>query len=143
MRLVLLFVILAASLAGTSEAWAAVPGCEARAIRAQQVLIGADLENWAPVNDRTVLIWSGHSTRAALVRLAQPLDGLTTVAVINLVDGDHDGSISPCGHDGITLASGPDDGRIVRIVSIQLLSEKRTAELDPGARIATAELTTV
>jgi hypothetical protein len=139
-RSVLLFAALAALLGTSGRAWAAASGCEARAAHAQQVLLGAQLDSWEPLNDLEVLIWTTHSTRADLVRLAKPLHGLGSAAVIDLVDGDHDGSISPCGHDGIRLGGGMGGGTMVRIVSIRLLSEGRTAELDRGARVTVMEL---
>lgn len=142
-RSVLLFAALAALLGTADPAWAATSGCEARAAHAQQVLVGAQLDNWEPLNDLEVLIWTAHSTRADLVRLAKPLHGLGSAAIIDLVDGDHDGSISPCGRDGIRLGGGTGGGTMVRIVSIRLLSERRTAELDPGARVAAMELARV
>lgn len=139
-RSALLFAVLAALFGATGSASAAVRGCEARAARANQVLVGAELDNWEPVNDLEVLIWTKHSTRADLVKLASPLYGLGGAAIIDLVDGDHDGSITPCGHDGIRLDSGTKGGKMVRIFSIQLLSERRTAELDTGAHSAAMDL---
>ena len=125
------------ALGAPSHAVAASSGsvCESRAIRDGQVLAGASLENWEPVNDRTVLIWTGHDKRAYLVRLDRPLAGLTAAATIDLLDGDHDRSISACGHDGVTISEGG-DGTIARIVAIELLSYRRTMELDPAARRA-------
>jgi hypothetical protein len=63
---------------------------------------------WEPVSDRVVLIWARKSQRAYLVRLDRRLYGLTDAAVIDLLDGDHDCSISSCGHDGIVI--GDDKG---------------------------------
>lgn len=131
--LVALVVLLASS---HGVAAAATSDCETRAIRSQQVLVGASLENWEPVNDRTVLIWTGHETRAHLVRLDRPLYGLTAAPIIDLVDGDQDRSISPCGHDGISIGDGQGDRTVARIVSIEFLSYRRTIELDPGAHPA-------
>lgn len=109
------------------------PPCEAHAARTQ-VLSADSLDNWEPLDDRTVLIWIKHSTRANLVRLARPIDSLVNAPVIYLVDGDHDGSISACGPDGIAIGGGADVGQTVRIISIELLSGRETAELDPGAQ---------
>lgn len=114
--------------------------CEQHAIGAQQVLFGGTVDNWEPVNDHTVLIWTKHSLRAHLVKLKSPLLGLMDAPIIVLVDGDHDGRISSCGHDGIVLADGADGGHVARIASIRLLSERRTAQLDPGEQIASAGL---
>lgn len=125
------------ALVASSYALAASSGsaCKSRAIRDGQVLAGASLENWEPVNDRTVLIWTGHDKRAHLVRLDRPLAGLAAAATIDLVDGDYDRSISPCGHDGVTIDEGG-DGTIARIVAIEFLSYRRTLELDSAARRA-------
>lgn len=106
--------------------------CEQHAVRERQVLFGGTVDNWEPVNDRTLLIWTGHSQRAHLVKLESPLHGLMAAPIIVLVDGDHDGKISPCGHDGIVLGDGANGGHIADIASIKLLSERRTLQLDPG-----------
>lgn len=141
MLLIVLMVLLASS-RGVAAA-AATSGCEMRATRSEEVLVGASLQNWEPVNDRTVLIWTGHETRAHLVRLDRPLSGLTTAPIIDLVDGDHDRSISPCGRDGIKIADGQGDGTVARIVSIEYLSYRRTAELDPDTQAALLHLVRV
>ena len=112
----------------------ATTACEAHAARTHQVLLADSLDNWEPVSDRTVLIWTRHSTRANLVRLDKPLAGLADASFIYLVDGDHDTRISPCGRDGVAIGDGTGVGQIARIVSIEPLSDKRTTELDPGAR---------
>lgn len=139
MRATLRLAALAVLLAATPHAAAAASSCEARAAGTHQALLGGSLDNWEPVNDRTVLIWVRHSARARLVRLDRPLEGLATATVVVLVDGDHDGSISACGSDGMAIGDGPRIGKVARIVSIRLLSEKRTAELDPGARVMRPE----
>lgn len=133
LRATLLLAALVPLLAATPDVAAAASSCEARAARAHQLLLGRSLDNWEPLNDRTVLIWTRHSRRAHLVRLDRPLEDLTAAAVLVLVDGSHDGRISACGNDGIAIGDGPGIGPVARIVSIELLSEKRTAELDPGA----------
>jgi hypothetical protein len=142
MRAALLLIALAALIASSRGfgAETATSGCEIRAIRSQEVLVGASLENWEPVDDRTVLIWTGHETRAHLVRLDRPLSGLTAAPIIDLVDGDGDRSISPCGHDGIRIGGGQDDGTVARIVSIEYLSYRRTMELDRDGQAASLRL---
>jgi hypothetical protein len=130
----LLLAGLVVQLAATPHAAAAVSNCEARAARTHQTLLADSLDNWEPVDDRTVLIWLRHSTRAHLVRLDRPLHGLSEAAVVVLVGGDHDLNISACGKDGLAIGDGPGTGQIARIASIQLLTEKRTAELDRGAQ---------
>jgi len=132
-RLALPIVALMSLFGSWRAAVAAAADCERHAARASQVLFGPSLENWEPLNDRTVLVWTGRETRAHLVRLERPLDGLTDASIIVLVDGDHDLSISACGHDGIAIGEGEGQGRVARIVSIELLSYQRTLELDPGA----------
>jgi len=113
--------------------------CEARAIRHEEVMIAAQMVNWEPVDDRSVLIWMGRSMQAHLVRLAKPLPGMREAPIITLLDGDGDGTISPCGQDIVVL--GEEDGRAsdsaprATIVSVQLLSAKRTAQLDRGAQL--------
>ena len=128
-----LVVLLAAAHAAAA---AATTDCASRAAPAGGVLVGTSLENWEPVNDRTVLIWTGRDIRAHLVRLSRPLAGLSAAEVIDLVDGDHDRRISACGRDGVAIGGGQGDGTLARIVSIELLSYRRTMQLDPGAAAA-------
>lgn len=133
----LLLGILVSLLGGAQRAAAAAAGasaCEARALAAHEVVRGGSLENWEPLSDRAVLIWAKHSARAYLVSLDKNLEGLAAAPVIDLVDGDHDDSLSPCGHDGVAIGDGAGNGTIAHIVSIELLSLRRTAELDPGAQ---------
>lgn len=134
LRTALLLAGLVVQLAAAPHAAAAVSSCEARAVRTHQALLAGSLDNWEPVNDHTVLIWLRHSTRAHLVTLDRALDGLSEAVVVVLVDGDHDLSISACGKDGLAIGDGPRIGQVARIVSIHLLSEKRTAELDGSAQ---------
>ena len=134
-RSTLLLGMLGVLFATTCVAATVSSACEQHAIREQQVLFGGTLDNWEPVNDHTVLIWTNHSLRAHLVKLKRPLRGIMAAPVIVLVDSDHDGRISPCGHDGIILGDGADGGHIARIVSIRLLSERRTVQLDPSEHI--------
>ena len=112
---------------------ATVPGCETRAARTHQVLRARSMANWEPLDNRTVVIWTQDSARAHLVRLDRALAGLADAPVIYLVDADRDGRISACGRDGIVIRDGRDVTQVARIVSIELLSARRTAELDPGA----------
>lgn len=143
-RPALLLGVLAVLLATTCPAGAVTLTCEQHAIRNQQVLLSGTLDNWEPVNDRTVLIWTGHSLRAHLVRLKSPLQGLMITPIIVLVDGDHDGRISPCGHDGVLLGEGAGGERhVADIISIELLSERRTVQLDPGEHVDRAGLMSV
>lgn len=117
------------------DATAIAPDCEARAMRAHRVLLADSMDNWEPLDDRTVLIWTKHSSRAHLVRVDRALAGLTHAAMLYLVDPDHDGLITPCGRDGIVIGYGVEVTQIARIVSIDLLSAKRTAELDRGSHM--------
>lgn len=113
---------------------ATVPGCETRAARVHQVLRASSMSNWEPLDNRTVLIWTKDSARAHLVRLDRALAGLTDAPMIYLVDADRDGRISACGRDGIVIRDGRDVTQVARIVSIELLSVRQTADLDPGGR---------
>lgn len=132
LRAALLLGILVSLLGGLQCAAAAASTCEARALAAHEVVPGGRLDNWEPLSERAVLIWTKHSARAYLVSLDRSLEGLGAAPVIDLVDGDHDDSLSPCGHDGVAITDG--NGTIAHIVSIELLSLRRTAELDPGAQ---------
>ena len=78
--------------------------------------------------------------RAHLVKLKEPLHGLMAAPIIVLLDGDRDGRVSPCGHDGIILGDGADGGHVVSIVSVNLRSERRTVQLDPSGHIDPAGL---
>ena len=122
-------------LAAVHAATATTLGCETRAARAHRVLIADRMENWEPLDDRTVLIWTKHSGRAHLLRIDREITGLTDAAVLYLVDADGDGRITPCGRDGIVIGDGAEVMQVARIASIELLSAKRTAELDRGAHM--------
>lgn len=125
-------------LGAPSIASAVTSRCEARAIRAHQTLFADRLDNWEPLDDRTLLIWTRRSVRAHLIRLEVPLAGLREADVVHLVDGDRDRVISPCGQDGVTIGDGAGGWQVARIVSIELLSKKRTAELDSGTEALVA-----
>jgi hypothetical protein len=137
--LLIALVALFASSRGIAAA-APMADCENHARHSREILVGASLENWEPVNDRTVLVWTGHETRAHLVRLDRSLPGLTAAPIIDLVDGDRDHSISACGHDGIRIGAGQGDGTVARILSIEYLSYSRTVQLDPGAQSVSRHL---
>lgn len=134
LRAALLLAVLVSLAGAMQRAAAGTCACEARAAAAHQVLLAGSLDNFEPVSDRAILIWPRHSARAYLVRLERKLPGLRAAPVIDLVDGDHDRSLSACGHDGVTVGAGAGDGTIARIISIERLSARRTAELDPGAQ---------
>ncbi|MGH8169740.1 MAG: DUF6491 family protein, partial [Steroidobacteraceae bacterium] len=134
-------VFLAALLLVSTPALAAPSQCEAHAARDHETLLAWRLANWEPLDDRTVLIWMKHSSRASLVKLARPLAGLTSAAIISLVDRDGDGTISPCGHDAVTIGYSESDA--VQIVSVTLLSEKRTVALEEGEELSRLALTHV
>lgn len=130
LRLIFLAILILAS----TRALAATSQCESHAARDHQTLLAWRLANWEPLDNRTVLVWTTHSLRASLVKLARPLDGLTSADIISLVDRDGDGTISACGRDAVTI--GDDESDAVRIVSIRLLSERRTVALDDGAELS-------
>jgi hypothetical protein len=102
--------------------------CEAQARRANLALAVADLESWEPVDARTLLVWAPSATRAHLLHLDRRLPALSHEPILTLVDGDHDGAITACGHDGILISGGHGGRAYIR--SIEYLSEKRTVELD-------------
>ena len=122
------FLMLAAALLTAPGALAGTPVCEAQAALTHQALRAPSMADWEPVSDRAVVIWTRNSSRASLVTLARPLRGLTSAAMITLVDGDADRMISPCGHDSLMLGEG--GSRAVRIASIRRLSARQTAALD-------------
>lgn len=129
-------VLLASLLAVVPRALASPPLCEEHALRSHQVLRAESLANWEPVDDKTVLVWMRHSTRARLVRLSKPLPGLTSAPIIIFVAADGDRTISACGRDALTLSY--DESEKARVVSIQRLSERLTAALD--ARVAVPKI---
>lgn len=108
----------------------ATRSCEARAARAQQSIPAEKLANWEPVDDHALLVWTLHDPRAHLVRLEHPIPGLLSAPTILLVTRNHARNVCACGHDEVIV---PGSGA-ARIASIRYLSEKRTAELDPGDR---------
>jgi hypothetical protein len=108
-----------------------VQRCEREAARQDRVLAADQLANWEPLDEQAVLIWTGDSLRAYLVRLQRPLPGLTRAPVITLVDADQDKTISACGRDALSLG---DDGTAALIVSVQRLSRQRTEELEQAAQ---------
>lgn len=132
--LVLRAAFLAALLAVVPEALASTALCEAQAVRSHQVLRPESLANWEPVDNQTVLVWMRHSTRARIVRLSRPLQGLTSAPIIIFVAGDGDRTISACGHDALTLSH--DESEKAGIVSIRRLSARLTAALDHAGEMA-------
>lgn len=139
--LVLSLLFLAALLFMSAQARAATSQCEARAARGHETLLPWTLANWEPLDDRTVVIWTEHSPRASLVKLARPLDGLTSASIITLIAGHGDRTISPCGHDALMI--GQDESTVAQIVSITRLSERRTAALDQGQDIPRMQLSRI
>ena len=107
---------------------AASASCETRALARGEALRAQDLGDWEPIDDQTLLLWARDATQAHLVRLSRPLAGLLEAPIVLLVDGDEDQVISPCGRDAVTLSDARGDA--ARISSMELLSVKRTAELD-------------
>ncbi|HTT01316.1 MAG TPA: DUF6491 family protein [Steroidobacteraceae bacterium] len=99
--------------------------CEERALHSESSMRIEDLGQWEPLDAQTLLVWASHSSRAHLLRLRKPLAGLMDTDVVALIDGDHDELISPCGHDALMV-----DEDAAEIISIEYLSEQRTAELD-------------
>ncbi len=108
-----------------SATWARAETCEAAAVRQDAAIHVEDLGAWEPVDELTVLVWPPGGTRAYLLRLARPVRGLAEVEMVSLDDGDHDGLITPCGHDAVIQ-----DDAVAEIVAIEHLSEERTVALD-------------
>jgi hypothetical protein len=102
--------------------------CETHARQTHLSLAVVELESWEPVDQRTLLVWAPAARRAHLLHLDRPVLTLTHAPNLTLVDGDHDGVISACGHDGIRVSGGHAGRAFIR--SIEYLSEKRTVELD-------------
>jgi hypothetical protein len=117
----------------------ATTGCPARSVRAQDSIPAAKLANWEPVDDQALLVWTLRDSRAHLVLLDHPIPGLLDAATIFLVTRGTDPKICACGPDELLV---PGAGA-ARIISVQYLSEKRTAELDPGASVPTHTRMTV
>jgi Family of unknown function (DUF6491) len=110
----------------------AIPaGYAAGAAGAQDSIPAARLANWEPVDEQTLLVWTLHDSRAHLVRLDHPIQGLLDAATIVLVTPSTYPNICACGLEELMV---PGAGA-ARITSVRYLSEKRTAELDPGASI--------
>lgn len=128
----------AALLLFAHRAVAATPSCDARALARHEALRAEQLDNWEPVNDRTLLVWASGSLRAELVKLDRPLEGLADAPILLLIDSDHDRVISACGDDAVAI--GDAQSQQARIVSMELLSQKRTAQLDRGASATLAVL---
>lgn len=120
-------------------AFAAGPGCEARALQARQAIPAERLANWEPMDDHTLLVWTLHDSRAYLVELSRAVPGLLDAPTVYLVTRDHDPNVSACGHDAVVVPG----GGIARIASIRYLSEKRTTELDPDGAAASRVKTAV
>jgi len=123
--------VLAAALLCGSPLSLAVPpehSCEAHAAAVHESMRIEDLGNWEPVDDSTLLIWAPGANRAHLIRLNHPVQALAGAAILTLIDGDHDGRITACGHDEIMAGDGQDG--IAGIKAIEYLSERHTAELD-------------
>lgn len=102
--------------------------CERRAMRAHLFIRVRDLDSWEPLSERTLLVWGVQATRAHLIHLRSGVPELADARILTLVDGDHDGLITACGHDAILVTN--DGGGYSAIRSMEYLSAKRTAELD-------------
>jgi hypothetical protein len=122
-----------------SYAATATAGCRAHTVGAQDSIPAARLANWEPVDEQALLIWTRHDSRAHLVRLDRPIPGLLDAAIILLVTPSSYPNIGACGSEELMV---PGVGA-ARIISVQYLSEKCTAELDPGASVPTRARVTV
>lgn len=106
----------------------ATPGCAARARHAEVSIPAQRLANWEPVDDRTLLIWTVHDSRAHLLELDHPVPGLRAAPTIFLITRNHDPNVHACADDQVMIPG----GETARIISIRYLSQKRTAQLDPA-----------
>jgi Family of unknown function (DUF6491) len=109
--------------------YAAAGGSHARTAGAQDSVPAASLANWEPVGEQALLVWTLHDSRAHLVRLDRPIPGLLDAATIFMVTRSAEPNICACSTVELMV---PGVGA-ARIISVQYLSEKRTAELDRGA----------
>jgi hypothetical protein len=87
------------------------------------------LAQWESLDESTVLLWAPNTSRAYLIGLGRPIAELLLVDDIDIADGDSDRLICPCGRDGLVEIG---SGHSARIVTIEYLSEQRTAELLGG-----------
>ena len=110
-------------------ACASTSACKARAVHLHESIHVKTLESWEPLDERTLLIWTTHDTRAHLVRLQHPIPGLASALTIFLVAGEHERTVCACGRDAVMVQG----SGLARIVSIRYLSRKQTAQLDAGA----------
>ncbi|HKZ74882.1 MAG TPA: DUF6491 family protein [Steroidobacteraceae bacterium] len=101
--------------------------CERRAVLADACIRVESLAEWEPLDDRTLLLRAPDAIRGHLLGLGRPISSLSMSDEIDVVDGDLDRLICPCGHDEILVEELP--GSAAPIASIEYLSEKRTAEL--------------
>ncbi|HEY7889235.1 MAG TPA: DUF6491 family protein [Steroidobacteraceae bacterium] len=113
---------------------ASTSACKARAVHLHESIHVEALGSWEPLDERTLLIWTSHETRAHLVRLEHPIPGLASALTIFLVAGEHERTVCACGRDAIMVQG----SGLARIASIRYLSRKQTAQLDPGADTAIA-----
>jgi len=139
MRALWLVALLGLLLAIPASSYAATAGYHPHTVGARDSIPAARLAYWEPVDQQALLVWTRHDSRAHLVRLDHPIPGLLDAATIFLVTRSTDPKICACGPDELLV---PGAGA-ARIISVQYLSEKRTAELDPGASIPTRARMTV
>jgi hypothetical protein len=63
-----------------------------------------DLSEWELVDEISIVLISPDNSRAYLLRLTLPIEGLDEAGDIDVVDADHDGRICPAGPDGVMAA---------------------------------------
>jgi hypothetical protein len=80
-----------------------------------------DLSEWEPLDEFSIVLFSPDSSRAYLLRLTWPIEGLGEADDVDVVDADHDDQICPAGPDGVVLA-GCDCGP-AQIASIRRLDQ--------------------
>jgi hypothetical protein len=83
------------------------------------------MSEWQPLDDSTILVWSGDGMHAYLLVMAAPIAGLAAAENIFIYDADRDGLICAGGTDRIATEDRPREGEPV--VSIELIGDEWAA----------------
>lgn len=83
------------------------------------------MSEWQPLDDSTILVWSGDGMRAYLLVMAAPIARLAAAENIFVYDADRDGLICAGGTDRIATEDRPREGAAV--LSIELIGDEWTA----------------
>lgn len=87
----------------------------------------ADLAEWQPLSEGSILLSAPGERRGYLITLATPIEDLPGANDLEIIDGDLDGFICAGGIDQVYAAEC--FCASASIAAIEYLSEKRTAEL--------------